>query len=151
MDRRLHDEDFYLWTQEQAEALRREGGRAGGSNAIDWELVAEEVGDLGISERNRAFSLIRQILAHFYKLAWTLREEPKAHWRSEVRAFRQDLRDTMTSAIREKAEQALEGLHAQAVERIEEAFAAEEPAAPRDASLRWTLAQVLSEADDPIR
>lgn len=44
MDRRLYGQDFYLWTQAQAEALRAEAARPGGhkasSNAIDWDLVA---------------------------------------------------------------------------------------------------------------
>lgn len=150
MDRRLYDQDFYLWTQEQAEALRREGSRAGGSNAIDWELVAEEVGDLGKSDKNKCLSLTRNILAHFYKLSWTARSEPTGHWKAEILAFRQDLADSLTPSIRRVVETGLDRLHVQASGRAELIFESEEPSAARDLSLRWTFAQVLGEDHDPI-
>ncbi|MDZ4762858.1 MAG: DUF29 domain-containing protein [Alphaproteobacteria bacterium] len=151
MDRRLYDDDFYLWTQAQAEALRAEGSRVGGSNAIDWGLVAEEVEDLGISERNRAFSLTTQVLVHFYKLAWSERLEPRGHWEAEILAFRGDLKRTLTGSIRRKIEDALGDLHLEAAERAERQFKTEETSSPTDLSLRWTFAQVMGEKDDPIR
>jgi len=47
----LYDYDFFLWTQEQAAALRR----AKDSNLpLDWENLAEEIESLGKSERPRA-------------------------------------------------------------------------------------------------
>jgi hypothetical protein len=43
----LYETPFLLWTQAQAEALRR---RMRGGGRIDWERVAEEVEDLGEAE-----------------------------------------------------------------------------------------------------
>jgi hypothetical protein len=44
----LYDQDFFLWTQEQAAALRR----AKDSNLpLDWENLAEEIECLGKSDR----------------------------------------------------------------------------------------------------
>jgi len=45
-DGSLYDDDFYAWTQEQAELLRR----GGGASALDIEHIAEEIEDLGKSE-----------------------------------------------------------------------------------------------------
>ena len=39
----LYDQDFYVWTQEQAAALRAAAKAGGRSNAVDWERVAEEI------------------------------------------------------------------------------------------------------------
>ena len=157
MDRRLYEEDFYLWTAAQAEALRAEGARAAGqgrkgqgSNAIDWDLVAEEVEDLGKSDRNSCLSLATQILVHFYKLAWTRRAEPRGHWMAEVLAFRDDLAGKLTPSLRAVVVAELERLHTSAAKRASLMFSSEEPGAPTDPDLRWTLEQVLGEADDPV-
>ena len=44
MGRALYDDDFYAWTQEQAKLLRQ-GSAA--SNRLDFDLIAEEIEDLG--------------------------------------------------------------------------------------------------------
>ncbi len=64
-DGSLYDEDFYAWTQEQAELLRR--GPAG-ANRLDAELVAEEIEDLGRSELHAAQSLCEHVIEHLLKL-----------------------------------------------------------------------------------
>ena len=44
-----YDEDFYAWTQNQAQALRRAGAER--NNApVDWENVAEEIESMGRSQ-----------------------------------------------------------------------------------------------------
>lgn len=42
----LYEADFYLWSQRQAEALRSRS-----HNRLDWEHLAEEVEDLGGSQK----------------------------------------------------------------------------------------------------
>ena len=61
----LYDQDFLLWTQEQATALRR----AKNSNLpLDWDNLAEEIESLGKSDRRQLKSQIRRILRHLFKL-----------------------------------------------------------------------------------
>ncbi len=61
----LYEQDFLLWTKEQATALRR----ATGSNLpLDWENLAEEVESLGASQRTELNSQIRRVLRHLFKL-----------------------------------------------------------------------------------
>src|SRR5260370_33017588 len=56
-----YDDDFYAWTQYQAEVLRSLKTR---DNRFDREHVAEEIEDLGKSERDTVRSGVRRILEH---------------------------------------------------------------------------------------
>jgi len=146
----LYEDDFYVWTQEQAAALRAAAKAGGKSNAVEWERVAEEVEDVGNSQYFAVRSLVRQIVAHLFKLAWSSVPEPRAGWRSEVATFRADASDRMTATIRAKVEADLERLHSDAFKAAGASFDSHEPGAPRDGALRWTLPQILGEADDPL-
>ena len=146
----LYETDFYLWTQAQAEALRAAGKGRRGSNAVEWERVAEEVEDMGKSDLRAAESLTVQILIHLFKLAWTEREEPKGHWESEIVTLRGNLARRLTPTLRNSVETQVEDLHREAAEAARRAFRTEGKGAPIDADLRWTLAQILGEEDDPL-
>ncbi|MBI1252015.1 MAG: DUF29 family protein [Alphaproteobacteria bacterium] len=143
----LYEEDFYLWTQAQAEALRKRGA---GGNAIDYDRLAEEVADLGKSEFREARSYVARIIEHLFKLAWSQREEPRGGWKAEIVRFRLDAEAAFTPTIRRKVEADLERLHEASAKAVALQFDALEPDAPRDAILRWTLPQILGERDDPI-
>jgi hypothetical protein len=54
----LYDRDFYVWTREQAQALR---ARQAGANDLDWDRLAEEIEDLGSEQRNKVRSGVRLI------------------------------------------------------------------------------------------
>ena len=64
-----YDDDFFAWTQYQAQVLRTLRTR---DNRFDREHVAEEIEDLGKSERNAVRSQVRRILVHF--LNWPIRQ-----------------------------------------------------------------------------
>lgn len=150
----LYEADFYLWTQAQAEALRAEARRRGaGSNAIDWERLATEVGDLGARDVRECFSRVRTILEHLWKLAASSAVEPRRGWTETVLTQRADLADALTPAIRALMEAQLEAAHVRAYASAAKAFSLHEPdAADRlDPAQRWTLAQVLGEQDDPLQ
>jgi hypothetical protein len=150
-DQSLYDQDFVAWTKEQADALRAAAKAGGRSNAVDWALVAEEVEDLGKSEWRTAYSLTARILEHLFLLSATRREEPKGHWRKEIRAFRRDLKNTLTPSIRLRLEGGLEALHDDSAQAVSDELATSEPEAQAfDKGRRWTLAQVLGETDDPL-
>lgn len=145
----LYDEDFVAWTREQAEALRAAGRSGGRSNAVDWDRVAEEIEDVGKSEYRAATSYVLQILAHLYKLAWSERDGPKGGWRGELIQFRAALKRTLTPSLRNRIAEEMDELHIDAGKIADAAFAAHEPEAARDPSLRWTLDDVLSGDKDP--
>src|SRR5258705_11974756 len=98
----LYDQDFLLWTKEQATALRR----ATGSNLpLDWENLAEEIESLGASQRTELNSQIRRVLRHLFRLeASSPAVDPRAGWRAIVRDARieiEDLLETNPSLRRE--------------------------------------------------
>ena len=146
----LYEQDFYVWTQEQAVALRAAAKAGGRSNALDWERLAEEVEDLGKRDLREARSFVALIVEHLLKLAWTRREEPKAGWRREIIRFRGILEDVLTASMRNAITANPEPLYKRALRDARAAFAVEEPDAPTDAVPRWTLAQILGEENDPL-
>jgi hypothetical protein len=95
----LYDEDFYAWTQQQAEALRRLP-RVG--NELDIEHLAEEIEDLGRSDLRAARSLCQHIIEHFLKLEYSGLDEPARHWRDEIVAWRLQLEEILTRSIEAK-------------------------------------------------
>src|SRR5215475_9871481 len=94
--RSLYDEDFYAWTQEQAELLRRGGA---GANGLDVELIAEEIEDLGKSELHTCQSLCEHIIEHLLKLEYSGLDEPQRHWRREITEWRLQLDKKSTRSI----------------------------------------------------
>lgn len=57
-----HDQDFYRWTQEQADLLR-----AKRFSEIDLEHLAEEIEEMGRSERRALESRLKVLLTHLLK------------------------------------------------------------------------------------
>ena len=139
----LYETDFYVWAKTQAEALRARGR---GANALDYDRLAEEVEDLGKSEYREARSFVARIIEHLFKLAWSQAASPRNGWKAEIEQFRRELEAALTPTIRRKVDAELERLHGSAAKAMALQFADQEPDVARDASLRWTLAQILGEA-----
>jgi Domain of unknown function DUF29 len=95
----LYEEDFYAWTQQQAELLRR---LPAVGNEIDLEHVAEEIEDLGRSDLRAAQSLCEHIIEHFLKLEYSGLEQPADHWRDEIVEWRLQLEKILTRSIEAK-------------------------------------------------
>ena len=47
----LYDTDILIWSEEQAEFLRRRA-----ANALDWDNLAEEIADVGLSQLHAVMS-----------------------------------------------------------------------------------------------
>jgi hypothetical protein len=109
----LYDEDFYAWTQQQAQALRT---HFEGDNRIDVEHLAEEIEDLGGSELQAVESFVEQIIAHLLKLDYSAQTDPRTHWRAEVLNFRRSANRKISPTIRRKVEADIEGSYRRACE-----------------------------------
>ncbi len=152
---RLYDRDWYAWTQDQAARLRAwpEHLRP---NGLDVEHLAEEVEDMGGSQRRAVESHLRLIALHLLKLEFHPARENRGHWIGEVAAFRDtlatDFRDS--PSLRARAPD----LYGDAWRRARRAFleqlAAERPKharslaapLPPDAAPRYALeAELLAE------
>jgi hypothetical protein len=96
-----YDEDFYAWTQYQAEVLRTLRTR---DNRFDREHLAEEVEDLGNSYRDAVRSQVRRILVHFLKLAHSPARDPRFGWMSSIVDARAQIDDKLSSSLRRDIE-----------------------------------------------
>ena len=92
----LYEEDFYAWTQRQADLLRRLPAI---SNELDVEHIAEEIEDLGRSDLRAAQSLCEHIIEHFLKIEFSGLDQPADHWRDEIVVWRLQLDKILTRSI----------------------------------------------------
>ncbi|MGH7045962.1 MAG: DUF29 domain-containing protein [Stellaceae bacterium] len=106
-----YDDDFYAWTQHQAAVLRE---LATTDNRFDRAHVAEEIEDLGKSERDAVRSRIRRIIEHLLKLAHAPAEPPRPDWMDTIDDARQTISDKITATLQTDAAASLDQLYAQA-------------------------------------
>jgi hypothetical protein len=104
-----YDDDFYAWTQYQAEVLRT---MAVADNRFDRDNVVEEIETLGRSERDAVRSQIRRIIEHLLKLAYSPAEPPWFDWMETILDARQTLSDKISTTLRQDAEENLDKLYA---------------------------------------
>ena len=85
-----YDDDFYAWTQYQAEVLRSmecEG------NGFDRGNVAEEIEALGRSQLHDAFGLVRKTLTSLLLIAHGPAGRRRYGWMYEIAGWRAELED----------------------------------------------------------
>lgn len=62
MNSTTHENDFYAWTQQQAHFLKTKQ-----SYQIDWQNIAEEIEDMGRSEKRQLESRLEILIMHLLK------------------------------------------------------------------------------------
>ncbi len=142
-----YDDDFYAWTQYQAEVLRSMRTR---DNRFDRENVAEEIEDLGKSERDAVRSQVRRILDHFLKLAYSPAGDPRYGWMGSIAEARAQLDDKLSAmTLRQDIETSLPRLYRSARKQAElslREFKEADAAVSLPAECPYTADQIL--ADD---
>jgi hypothetical protein len=97
----LYDDDILLWSEQQAEIIRRLGrSRPNLPNEFDVENVAEEIESVGRSELAAVESLLQNILLHLMKLAIHPEAVAVRHWRVEAAAFHGEVRRRYVPSMR---------------------------------------------------
>jgi hypothetical protein len=92
----LYNEDFYVWTESQAELLRKRR-----FEALDLENLIEEVEALGRAEKGSVLNNASVIIEHLLKLQHSPAQEPRNVWRASVREHRRRLRRDLTPRLRQ--------------------------------------------------
>src|SRR5260370_38396191 len=90
------EDDFYAWTQYQAEVLR---SMPVSDNRFDREHVFGEIEGLGKSERDAVRGQIRRIVEHMLKLPHSPAEQPRLDWIETLIEARQSLSCKLTSSL----------------------------------------------------
>ena len=83
----LYDVDFFEWTQQNAELLRR-----GCLDAADIEHIAEELADMGNRDQREVKSYLTRLVMHMLK--WHVQPTPRTKsWRRSIADSRVQLKD----------------------------------------------------------
>ena len=137
-----YDDDYFAWTQHQAQVLRT---MRRADNRLDRERVAEEIEDLGKSERDAVRSQIVRIIEHLLKLEHSPAADPRFDWMASIVEARRVLDDKITATLERDAEARLPPLYADARELAESGlrtFRENEAAARLPSACPYTLEQI---------
>jgi hypothetical protein len=114
---RLYKDDFYAWTRDQAQALRRLADERW-NGPLDLEHLADEVDELGMQARNAVRSQLERAIEHLLKLEYSPSSEPRSGWRNSVDDARGRIEDALTPTIRRETEPSLTTLYRRARRRV---------------------------------
>ena len=140
-----YDDDFYAWTQHQAAVLRE---MPVADNRFDREHVAEEIEDLGKSERDAVRSQVRRIIEHFLKLQYSPAQEPRYGCMASIVDARAQTDDKITRTIRREVEAELARLYRAARKQAElglREYGEQQPIDRLPTACPYTFDQILDE------
>jgi hypothetical protein len=99
----LYEEDIVLWSEHQADLLRRRAaGELVNDAEFDWPNIAEEIESVGNEQRFAVESLLVQAIAHKLKAqAWPDCRDV-ANWLADSRRFRGDAASRFVPSMRQR-------------------------------------------------
>jgi hypothetical protein len=138
----LYDTDILIWSEHQAELLRRIAAGERINDQVDWENVIEEIESVGSEQLHAVNSLLLQALVHILKAEGWPQAREVPHWRAEARLFRAQAADRFAPSMRQRIN--LEHLYRQALRAVPETIDEHPPQAlPQTCPL--TLEELLAE------
>ena len=143
----LYDTDIVLWSEQQADRLRRLA-RGEQPNDIDWENVVEEIESVGRSELKSATSLLRHTLEHFLKAAAWPHALSARKWVNEAFGFLDDAEDGWAPSMAQRID--LAQLYSRALDGVRRSAMLEGPPAPLPATCPVTLEELLRSRPDDL-
>ncbi|HUB16778.1 MAG TPA: DUF29 domain-containing protein [Acetobacteraceae bacterium] len=137
-----YDTDIVVWSDRQAELLRRRAaGELVNDAELDWPNIAEEIESVGREQVHAVQSLLRQAMIHRLKIMAWPRSSHVAGWQDEDLGFRQEAADRYTPAMRQRID--LDHLYSQALRRLPREIDGSPPG-PIPSACPWTLEQLLA-------
>ena len=134
---KLYEQDYFAWTQDQADALRRRS-----INELDWENLLEEVEGLGKQQRSELRSHLIILLVHLLK--WRLQPARRGRsWELTIREQRKESERVLRQnpSLKPELEAVLAEAYETAVIRAERETRLAASAFP--AAMPFTLREVL--------
>ena len=102
----LYDDDFYAWTRDQAQVLRRMAEQRW-NGPLDLEHLAEEVENLGSERQWAVESHLERMIEHLLKLEHSPSAGPRRQWMISVYNARAEITRRITATIRREVEPGL--------------------------------------------
>jgi hypothetical protein len=136
MTKKLYEQDYVAWLQEQAEKLRSHD-----SNTLNWQTLAEELVEIVDEGKYKAESFLIQLLSHLLLYAYWKHPYYLSHWADEIDNFRLELSLLFRSKV----------IYNNALERFDYCYQKAVRKATRKSGLTfpvecpWTIARVLDE------
>ena len=88
----LYEVDVLEWSEQQAALLRRRAaGELVNERDLDWTNIAEEIEDVGKSQRAALASQVRRILEHLMKLDASPALDPQRGWQDSIDAAQAEI------------------------------------------------------------
>jgi hypothetical protein len=139
----LYDHDYYAWVRDQVRALREHR-----IEDIDFENVAEEIEDLGKSEKRSVESPLETLLAHSLKLSYAhgiTRDRNARLWENTIELARFRIRRLLdeSPSLRPALEELFDKAYKAA--RISARRALGFPREPLPETPPWPLEQILDD------
>ena len=97
----LYERDILVWSEHQADLIRRLG-RGEPVNDVDWENVAEEIESVGLSELSSVNLLLRQPMLDLLKVHLEPESYAGKHWRGEIGTFQDEANDRFSPSMAQR-------------------------------------------------
>jgi Domain of unknown function DUF29 len=106
--KQLYEIDDHLWLEETVKLLKEKR-----FEELDLDNLIEELEALSRSDRNKAVSLLEQVIRHFLLLEYWSEESQynSHHWEAEIDSFRTQLRRHLTTNLRNYLAEELEVIY----------------------------------------
>jgi hypothetical protein len=138
-----YESDILLWSERQAQLLRRLAAGERVNDLVDWENVIEEMESVGNEQLHAVESLLLQALVDILKAqGWPLARDAE-NWRADARGFRAQATNRFAPSMRRKLDMAC--IHRQALRALPETMDGQPPQ-PLPEVCPATLEELLSDA-----
>jgi len=138
----LYERDYYGWIQQNVHAIR--GGRV---QEVDWANVAEELEDMGKSEKRALRSQLARLISHLLK--WSYQPERRQmsdhSWRATIEHARESVSELLgeSPSLKPQLPQLLPQAYRDAVAEVVTQTNLPKRTFPADCP--WTLDQMMAE------
>src|SRR5277367_402754 len=138
-----YESDILLWSERQAQLLRRLAAGERVNDLVDWENVIEEMESVGDEQLHAVDSLLLQALVDILKAqGWPLARDAE-NWRADARGFRAQATNRFAPSMRRKLD--LGHIYRQALRALPETMDGQPPK-PLPETCPATLDELLSDA-----
>ncbi len=135
-----YKEDYYSWAIETAKAIRE-----GRFELVDWEAVAEELEDMGKTEKRELKSRLSILLAHLLKWFYPPEMRTKS-WYLTIKEQRKEIKELLykdSPGLKRELKDLVRSAYESAVFIAAREAGLDEDALPKDCP--WTIEQILDD------